>query len=258
MFKWKLWAALLHITLPVALYAQHNHVEIAQQNMPAVVTVNVLQKDGSTFSGTGFVVTENGVIATARHVLDNTIYTQIAFPNGATSGEAILLAQQPQADVALLKIEARYLPTVTLAMDDTVQPGQTITVIGNPRRLQNTVTSGLISQIRTRPDGTVWHQISAPISPRSSGSPVFNDKGEVIGMATASIQGEGNQNLNFAVPVREIKNLLTQEGISLPTPATPVTEENPFIRHIKKSWEITKRLFHKWKQQMLANPPSNR
>lgn len=258
MFKWKGWSVILFVTLPWALYAEHNHVEIAQQNMPAVVTVNVLQKDGSTFSGTGFVVTENGVIATARHVLDNTIYAQISFPNGVTSGEAIILAQQPQADVALLKIEARYLPTVTLATDDTVQPGQTITVIGNPRRLQNTVTSGLISQIRTRPDGTVWHQISAPISPRSSGSPVFNDKGEVIGMATASIQGEGNQNLNFAVPVREIKNLLTQEGISLPTPAQPADEENPFIRHIKKSWEITKRLFHKWKQQMLANPSPNR
>ena len=234
--------------LQVSVYAQHDHVKIAQQNMPAVVLVNVLHSDGATSSGTGFVVTENGLIVTARHVLDNSIYANITFPNGTISGEAIPLAQHPQADVALLKIEARHLPTVTLATDEEVHPGQTITVIGNPRRLQNTVTSGLISQIRQRPDGTVWHQISAPISPRSSGSPVFNENGEVISMAISTVEGEGNQNLNFALPVHDIKMLLAQAGVSLPqTSAEPAG--NPFIRHLKKSWEITKRLFHKWTGQ---------
>lgn len=242
--------------LAVCSYAQHDHVQIAQQNMPAVVLVNVMHKDGSTSSGTGFVITQDGLIVTASHVLKDAIFTNITFPNSTVSGEAITLAEHPQADLALLKIEARHLPTVTLATDDTVLPGQTITVIGNPRRLQNTVTSGLISQIRPRPDGSVWLQISAPISPRSSGSPVFNRNGEVIGMAVASVAGEGNQNLNFALPAAEIKNLLTQEGLSVPArPAKP--SGNALVRHLKKSWEITKRLFSKWKQQLFANPAPN-
>ena len=234
--------------LRVSVYAQHNHVKIAQQNMPAIVLVNILHPDGATSSGTGFVITENGLIVTARHVVENSVYANVTFPNGTTSGEAILLAEHPQADVALLKIEAKHLPTVTLATEEEVHPGQTITVIGNPRRLQNTVTSGLISQIRQRPDGTVWHQISAPISPRSSGSPVFNENGEVISMAISTVEGESNQNLNFALPVHEIKTLLAQAEIPLPQPVT-VPTENPFVRHIKKSWEITKRLFRKWTRQ---------
>lgn len=234
--------------LSVSLYAQHDHVKIAQQNMPAVVLVNVLHADGATSSGTGFVITEDGLIVTARHVLENSVYTNVTFPNGTLSGEAVLLEKHPQADAALLKIEARHLPTVTLATDEEVHPGQTITVIGNPRRLQNTVTSGLISQIRQRPDGTIWHQISAPISPRSSGSPVFNENGEVISMAISTVEGEGNQNLNFALPVHEIKTLIAQAGVSLPQ-AVAAPTENSFIRHLKKSWEITKRLFRKWTGQ---------
>ncbi len=225
--------------------AQHNHVQIAQQNMPAVVAVNVFQKDGGTFSGTGFTLTENGVIVTSKHVLEQALYTNITFPNGTTSAEALVLAEHPQTDLVLLKIAARHLPTVTLGDEHTVQPGQTITVIGNPRRLQNTVTSGLISQIRPQKDGTVWLQISAPISPSSSGSPVFNERGEVIGVAFASVTGEGNQNLNFALPVSEVKNLLAQAQITLPVTAK-IPAKNPFLRHIQKSWQITQRLLRRW------------
>ncbi len=239
------------------LYAQHNHAQIAQQNMPAVVTVNVLQKDGSTFTGTGFVVTPHGTIITSGHVLHNALYINISFPNGTTSGEALVLARHPNVDLALLQIAARQLPTVTLADNPTVQPGQTITVIGNPRRLQNTVTSGLISQIRPQKDGSVWLQISAPISPSSSGSPVFNENAEVIGVAFASFQGEGNQNLNFAIPISDVKNLLKQAQITLPAPHT-ATSRHPFLQHIHKSWQITKRLVRHWQEKLLANTTHKR
>lgn len=227
------------------LHAQHNHVEIARQNMPAVVTVNVLQKDGETFSGTGFIAAENGVIVTSRHMLDDALYINITFPNAITSGEARILAQHPQIDLAVLQIAARHLPTVTLGDERTVQPGETITVIGNPRRLQNTVTSGLVSQIRSQKDGSVWLQISAPISPSSSGSPVFDRRGKVIGMAFASFTGEGNQNLNFALSVSEIKKILDQAQIALPA-ANEMPVQNSFLRHIQKSWQITKRLLLQW------------
>lgn len=223
----------------------YDHAQIAQRNMPAVVTVNVLQQDGGSFTGTGFVITPDGLIATNRHVLTNSLYANISFQNGVISGEAIPVAQAADTDLALLKIEAKNLPYVTLGNSDTAHPGQTITVIGNPRRLQNTVTSGLISQLRQQKDGTFWHQISAPISPSSSGSPVFDDRGEVISIAFTSLTGENNQNLNFAIPVNYLKTLVEQTGYTLPAPGS-TTSSNAFVRHIQKSWQILKRLLQRW------------
>ena len=235
--------------LPAA--AQHDHVIIAQQNAAAVVAVNVVKNDGSTFTGTGFVLTPDGLLATSRHVSENALYINITFNNGAVSGEATPVAAAGNVDLALLKIQARDLPHVTLGDSDTVRPGQTITVIGNPRRLQNTVSSGLISQVRKKADGVIWHQISAPIAPSSSGSPVFNDKGEVISVAFASYKGEGNQNLNFSVPSNYLAELAAAAGYVLPRASVggpqPAAAEtaNPFIAHVQKSWQILKRLLQK-------------
>lgn len=228
-------------------YAQvHDHVQIARENMPAVVAVNVLKKDGSTFTATGFVLTENGLVATNRHALDDAIYTNLTFNNGTISGEAVPLVQDPNVDLVLLQIQAQHLPHVTLGNSDTVQPGQTITVIGNPRRLQNTVTSGIISQVRLQKDGTLWHQISAPISPSSSGSPVFNAQGQVIAVAFASLNAPENQNLNFAIPVNYLHTLLQQQGITGPVENTDSNTSNFLIRHVQKSWQILKRLVQRW------------
>lgn len=231
---------------PLAAAAQNNHVRIAEENAPAVVAVNVVKKDGSTFTGTGFVVTPDGLIATSRHVSADALYINITFNNGAVSGEAVSVAAAGNVDISLLKISARNLPYVTLGDSDTVLPGQTITVIGNPRRLQNTISSGLISQVRKKADGVIWHQISAPISPSSSGSPVFNEHGQVISIAFASYKGEGNQNLNFAVPSNYLSELAQAAGYALPSPEEEARKaeaaSRPFISHIKKSWEILKRL----------------
>ena len=223
-------------------------IEIAEENSPAIVAVNVLKENGSTFTGTGFVVTEDGVIATSRHVLDEALYINITFNTGAVSGQAIELAKSEQADLALLKISARHLPTVTLADSDFVLPGQEITVIGNPRRLQNSVTSGLISQVRRKSDGTLLHQISAPISPSSSGSPVFDENGHVISIAFGSYKGEGNQNLNFAVPSNYLTRLLQQNHYAAPL-AAPVLDSSDLSawekikKHLAKSWEMTQKIF---------------
>lgn len=229
--------------------AAKTRVEIAQENSPSIVAINVLKKDASTFTGTGFVVTEDGVIATSRHVTEDAYYINVTFNTGAISGQAKPLAQAEEVDLALIKIDARNLPAVTLADSDYVLPGQEITVIGNPRRLQNTVSSGLISQVRQKADGTLWHQISAPISPSSSGSPVFNEDGQVISVAFSSYKGEGNQNLNFAVPSNYLLRLLRAQHYE-PRTAQAAPDAAPELSwwekvqaHVAKSWEITKRLF---------------
>ena len=243
--------AALFCLLPVcALCQTHDHVRIAQENAPAVVAVNVVKQDGSTFTGTGFVLTPDGLLATSRHVSADALYINVTFNNGVVSGEAVPVAQAGNVDISLLKIQAENLPTVKLGNSDEVLPGQTITVIGNPRRLQNTVSSGLISQVRKKADGIIWHQISAPISPSSSGSPVFNDKGEVVSVAFSSYKGEGNQNLNFSVPSNYLAELVRAAGYTLPqrqevAQQTAPKKKNAFVTHIQKSWEILKRLFHK-------------
>lgn len=246
---------LLVFTALAAGAEEQPRVRIARENTPAIVAINVLKEDGSTFTGTGFVLTPDGLIATSRHVTADATYANVTFSNGAVSGEAQTLAQAANVDLALLKIDAQNLPTVTVASSAEVRPGQEITVIGNPRRLQNTVSSGLISQVRKKANGTIWHQISAPISPSSSGSPVFNQDGKVISVAFASYPGENNQNLNFAVPSDYLLRLVQMAGFQLPGTDNPsaqlpsVPNENPFIRHCKKSWEMLKRLFNQYRSK---------
>jgi len=235
----------------LSLYAK-TRIEIAEENSPAVVAINVLRNDGTTFTGTGFVVSSDGIIATSRHVTDDALFLNLTFNTGAVSGQAHILNLNKQVDLALLKIAARDLPTVHLADSDYVLPGQEITVIGNPRRLQNTISSGLISQVRKKANGVLWHQISAPISPSSSGSPVFNEQGNVVGIAFGSYKGEGNQNLNFAVPSNYLTEMLRKAGYPPPLAKDGAEQATPsnvplwerFTNHLKLCWESTCRLLN--------------
>ena len=234
--------------LPLAVAAK-DRVEIAEQNAAAVVAINVLRSDATTFTGTGFVVSSDGLIATTRHVTDDAIYMNITFNTGAVSGQATPVALNEKVDLALLKIDAKNLPTVQMADSDYVLPGQEITVIGNPRRLQNTVSSGIISQVRKKTDGILWHQISAPISPSSSGSPVFNEAGRVVGIAFGSYKGEGNQNLNFAVPSNYLATMLENIGYIPPMhepqsePEQELTFREKITNHLHLCWQSLCNLF---------------
>ena len=76
---------------------------IANQNAPAVVTINVAKKDGTTFTGTGFVLTQDGLIATSRHVTQDSLYSNVTFNTGAVSGEAIVVAEAGNVDLLIDK-----------------------------------------------------------------------------------------------------------------------------------------------------------
>lgn len=229
-----------------------------------IVSVNIAKKDGSIKSATGFIVHSEGVIATAKHAVKNAKHINLTFKNGAVSDEAKVLAvaEAKDVDLALLKITAFNLPVTYFGDSDKVQAGEDITVIGNPRRLQNTVTNGLISQLRLVEGGVVWQQISAPISPSSSGSPVFNARGEVVGIAISSLKGDNNQNLNFAIPSNYLIDLMMNNGYlasrakkpavqpsgaAAPQPQQqaaaaqnkkPLTVYERIAEHMKKSWHI--------------------
>lgn len=235
------------------LNAKLTHAEIALQNENAIVIVNALLDDGSTKSATGFIVSSEGVIATASHITKKVKVLNLTFKNGTLSDEAQILAvsSNPDIDLSLLKISVSGLPSVNFQNSNTVTTGQEITVIGNPRRLQNTVTDGLISQIRKISKTVNWFQISAPISPSSSGSPVFNDEGQVIAVALSSLKGADNQNINFAIPSNYLMRLMIENGITpkidtMPTTVSSNSYFSEICAYVKKCWQILRNKLAQW------------
>ncbi len=117
----------------------------------------------------------------------------------------------PSQDIAILHIEGenKQFRPVILGNSDDLQVGERVLAIGNPYGWENTVSDGLISGIREIDDFKLL-QITAPISPGSSGGALFNMKGEVIGITTIGSQW-GAQNLNFAIPINSLKSLIKQD-----------------------------------------------
>ena len=223
--------------------------EISKLNHNTVVTVNVLREDGKTASATGFVLSPQGFVATAAHSLEKAKLINLTFSNGAISEEAkiIAISPKPRIDLAILQVPVNYLPSVTFRNSNTVQAGQKIAVIGSPKRLQNSITNGLISQLRNVGDITMF-QISAPISPSSSGSPVFNEDGHVVGIAVSSLEEQNVQNINFALPSNYLLQMMNenQRTPKIAKGKEPTKVQKYFqeiIDYVRKCWQILKSKF---------------
>ena len=223
--------------------------KISQLNQNTVVTVNVLREDGKTASATGFVISPQGYIATAAHVLDKAKLVNLTFSNGAISEEArvVAVSKKPRIDLAILQVSVNYMPSVTFKNSNTVQAGQQIAVIGSPKRLQNSITNGLVSQLRNVEE-VPFFQISAPISPSSSGSPVFNEDGQVVGIAISSLEEQNVQNINFALPSNYLLQIMSENSITpqIAKGKEPTKVQKYFqdiIEYIRKCWRIFKSKF---------------
>ncbi|TAN40567.1 MAG: tetratricopeptide repeat protein [Nitrospirae bacterium] len=183
---------------------------VLKQKM-AVVTIYILDKDGVDIaSGSGFIFDSKGLIATNYHVIskaiaEKNIFVIVRLEDGTLKyAESILLYDEIN-DLAVLKVDSdkSHLPKIKFSTGITKQ-GQDIVVIGSPLGLETTVSTGIISGIREK--GLI--QITAPISPGSSGGPVLNIRGEVIGITTFLIVG--GQNLNFAIPIKYLADLMAE------------------------------------------------
>jgi hypothetical protein len=180
--------------------------DIAARAFPAVVTI----RTGDTL-GTGFVVRGDGWIATNLHVIVGASRVKVTLRDARELDVVEVLSASPEHDLALVRVQARGLPTLSLGDSDAMRPGDAVVAIGNPLGLEDTVSNGLVSarrRIDDRADGFEVLQVSAPIAPGSSGGPLFNERGEVIGIATAVLQG--GQNINFGVPVRYLVSMIKQ------------------------------------------------
>jgi serine protease Do len=166
--------------------------------------------------GTGFIVDAAGIICTNRHVTDggDEIYVSLS---DNTRLRAELLYRSPDIDLALIRVKPpRPLTPVTFGDSDEMMPGNQVIAIGNPLGLGGTVTTGIVSardrDIKDTPVDS-FMQIDAAINPGNSGGPLFNLKGEVIGMNTALITlpgatTSGSIGLNFAIPGNDVRFIL--------------------------------------------------
>ena len=223
-----LWQLLRIIPVIVLVFCRISTVsaqtapEIAEKALAATVYLEMQDSKGVPLGfGSGFFVGDN-LIATNYHVIE-----------GAARGTAKLVGQfstytiegvtatDQTNDLALLKVTVSGIKPLPLGNSSDVKIGETVYVAGNPRGLEGTFSDGIISS-RRDPYTKERLQMTAPISPGSSGGPVLNSKGEVIGISFMTLVG--GQNLNFAIPSRYLTELLTES-----TPAKPLAEGNRSI-----------------------------
>ena len=164
--------------------------------------------------GSGFVISPDGKILTNAHVVNNADTVNVAFADGRFM-EGKVLGKDPVTDIAVIQVQGDSLPTVTLGDSEQIQQGQWAIAIGNPLGLQETVTVGVISATQRFgaeigvPDKRIgFIQTDAAINPGNSGGPLFNEKGEVIGINSAVIGG--TQGLGFAIPINTAQKVAQQ------------------------------------------------
>ena len=178
--------------------------EIAQTALRSTVFLNI-KTQGKSYYGSGFVVRE-GLIATCEHVLDGMVSgtAESVFDEKKYPLTEIVAASEKN-DLAIVGVQDFTAPALPLGDSNTVQVGETIFVVGNPRQLKGTFSQGIISGVRHEQKGRMI-QMTASTATGSSGGPVLNGKGKVIGIYSETEIGA--QNLNFAVSVNHLKTLL--------------------------------------------------
>jgi S1-C subfamily serine protease len=205
-------------SIPSSAQTEPTSLTTITSQLPAVATIYVYDSRGKPVGqGSGFLINADGLCVTNFHVIQDAFSADIKLGDGRLYHLLSVSAYDMEHDLAIVQLgrktssgieEAKELPFLRLATDK-AQIGDRIATVGSPEGLSNSVADGLVSAIRNE-DGSQFLQISAPISPGSSGGPVFNFKGEVVGIS--SFQLKEGQNLNFAIPVDEITRLRGQSA----------------------------------------------
>lgn len=174
--------------------------------------------------GSGFIISPDGYVLTNNHVIDSVKDIVLRFDGDLTPYRAILLGQDPQIDIALLKIDTdrKDFNFLYLGNSDELQVGQWVIAIGNQFQLGQTVTAGIVSAVSRQVQGNQvspfanYIQTDASINPGSSGGPLLNQKGQVIGVNTAIFSpsrfgGSGfNIGIGFSTPINQVKKIISQ------------------------------------------------
>ena len=184
--------------------------EVAKKAFQSTVLLVMEDANGQPLSlGSGFFV-RDGEIASNLHVVEGAAkgYAKLVGEKTKYDIEAVT-AVDAGRDLVVLKIAGGRSQVLPLGNSDAVKVGESVFAVGNPQGLEGTFSQGIVSSIR-EVGGDKLLQITAPISPGSSGGPVLNEKGDVIGVSVATFRG--GQNLNFAIPSGYLKSLVASTG----------------------------------------------
>lgn len=199
------------------LYTNDENINISvyEKVSPSVVTILADVKDGAS-SGTGIIIESNGVILTSSHVVGQAKQISVAMASGKRYTGEILAITGKNDDLALIKINPQYkLPAAVLGDSTKIRVGQKVLAIGNPFGFERTLTTGIVSRIdydRQR------IQTDAAINPGSSGGPLLNTRGEVIGVNQSIYNPDNNKSnigISFAVPINAAKRFIADMGEGL-------------------------------------------
>ncbi|MDX1708845.1 MAG: tetratricopeptide repeat-containing serine protease family protein, partial [Desulfobacterales bacterium] len=203
-------AALSLMAITVSVSAA-DLTELVKSIQPAVATVVAYDaKNNVANIGTGFFVNRYGHLITNYHVLAGRFSADIRTADGGTYRVRTIVAENQDNDLIKVSVDIPQDNVRWLQLSDALPlVAQRVVVVGSPMGLEQSVSDGIISSVREIPGLGTFFQMSAPISPGSSGSPVVNMKGKVVGVA--SFQFLQGQNLNFAISSQSISELKIQK-----------------------------------------------
>jgi S1-C subfamily serine protease/regulator of sirC expression with transglutaminase-like and TPR domain len=187
--------------------------DIAAHVKPSLVTITFTGRDGSVDgTGSGFVVAPDGLIATSLHVIGEARPIKVQFADGGKFDVTEVHAWDRRSDLALIRIDAKDLAPLPLGDSDTLEQGSPIVAMGNPRGLDFSVVSGVVSarrEVKTGDlDADAMIQLAIPIEPGNSGGPLLDMQGRVHGILT--LKSALTENLGFAMPINSLKPLLAK------------------------------------------------
>ena len=221
---------------PGQIHAQNKNsvVGIANQG----VSQNIFgQTTETASSGSGFIISEDGYIVTNYHVIEGA-KTLTVITNNAEEYEATVVGYDEGNDFALIKVDVKGLTPVKMGSSDDLIVGDQVVAIGNPLgEITNSLTVGYIS-VKDRGitiDNSIINmlQTDTAINPGNSGGPLFNMKGEVIGITTAKYSGTAVESIGFAIPIDDVTSMITelleQGYISAPYMGVSITQETDGI-----------------------------
>jgi putative serine protease PepD len=186
------------------------------------VTYIVADTPEGQATGSGFVVSKDGLIVTNDHVVEGASQVQVKIGTSDQAQDATIVGADPSRDLALLKVDAGNLPTLTLGDSSSVGVGDPTYAIGNPFGLDHTLTTGIVSALQRQlqaPDGAAIDgaiQTDAALNPGNSGGPLLDADGRVIGVnsqiQTGSSNGAegGNVGIGFAIPANTVKAFIAE------------------------------------------------
>ncbi len=202
---------------------QRTVADVGKTSLDSVVLITTNDNLGRSLKeGSGFIISSEGRIVTNHHVIEGAASVTIKLSNGAIFRMESKVADDPDHDIAIIKVAGRNLPALTLISSDLVAVGERVVAIGSPLGLENSVSDGIVSGFREDEKRRKWIQTTAPVSPGNSGGPLLTTDGRVLGVITwGFVVG---QNLNFAVPSETITTLISTAGKNSDATAPAVTQ----------------------------------